>query len=94
MSKKKNPPIAFDTDYLEYETVTNDNDNEDIISETDISELESDMSDKNDQEQILKEVEEMNNKYSFIPKKKKKIKKKHKENNKTIELKEEVYLSD
>lgn len=77
-------PVAYETQYYDYENV------EDEQSESDISELESDFSDKNDQDTILREVEEMNNKYSFIRKKKTKHKKE-----KCVskdELKEEEYI--
>ena len=84
---KKEIPVAYDTEYDEYETIEYED------SDAEISDLESDISDKNDQEVILKEVEEMNNKYSFLnlkPSKKKECTK----DKCTIELKEESYLSD
>ena len=91
---KKENPIAYDIDYDEYETIEYEN-NEKEESDTEISDLESDISDKNDQEVILKEVEEMNNNYSFLnikPKKKKDTNiSKESEN---TELQEEPYLSD
>ena len=88
---KKDVPIAYDTEYDEYQTIEYEH-NEKEESDTDISDLESDISDKNDQEVILKEVEEMNNNYSFLnikPKKKKETIK-----TETVELVEESYLSD
>lgn len=81
--KTEPEPVAYDTQYYDYEIV------DDEQSESDVSELESDFSDKNDHETILREVEEMNNKYSFIAKKKPKRKN---GNVKKVELKEEEYL--
>ena len=86
--KKKENPVAYDIDYDEYETIEYDEKEE---SDLEISDLESDISDKNDQEVILKEVEEMNKSYSFLNIKQKKKKEGIKQNN---ELQEEKYLSD
>ena len=63
--KQKDIPIAYETEYYEFETVENEEKDYEE-SDTDISDLESDISDKNDQEVILKEVEEMNNTF-LIP---------------------------
>ena len=85
-SKCKDPePVAYDTLYYDFETV------DEYQSESEASELESEVSDKNDQENIYKEEEEMNNKYSFLipSKEKKKLEKVH--HSKT-ELKEEEYI--
>ena len=76
-------PVAYETQYYDYANI------EDEQSESDISELESEFSDKNDQDTILREVEEMNNKYSFISKKKTKHKK---AGVSKVELKEEEYI--
>ena len=89
---KKEFPQAYDIEYDEYETIEYDN-NEKDESDTEISDLESDISDKNDQEIILKEVEEMNNNYSFLNLKSSKNKKDIKKIDNS-ELKEESYLSD
>ena len=89
---KKEIPIAYDIDYDEFETIEYDC-NEKEESDTEISDLESDISDKNDQEIILKEVEEMNNKYSFLNLKSSKNRKDIKKIDNS-ELKEESYLSD
>ena len=90
MKKQKNEvPIAYETEFYEYETVEIDEKEE---SDTDISDFESEISDKNDQEVILKEVEEMNNNYSFLT-----VKSSNKKCKKTINqsvLVEEPYLSD
>ena len=92
---KKEVPIAYDTEYDEYETIEYGiQDKEE--SDTEISDLESDISDKNDQDVNLKDVEEMNNNYSFLNIKPKKQKNINTDDNKTvsIELQEEQYLSD
>lgn len=87
--KKKVTPLAFDTDYLEYETVPNDGE----TSESEMSEIDSEISDKNDQESISKEIEEMNNNYSFLKVNvKKKVPKKSEKPHEI--LKEEEYLPD
>ena len=91
MKKKKDIPVAYETEYYEYETIENEE------SDTDVSDLESDISDKNDQDVILKEVEEMNNKYSFLKintKNKTEFKKSKQPEKKTEELQEEAYLTD
>ena len=88
--KQKDNPIAYETEYYEYEAIENDYEE----SDTDTSDLESDISDKNDQEVILKEVEEMNNKYSFINVQSKKKKESTLKLEKKEELLEETYLSD
>lgn len=87
---KKEIPVAYTTEYDEYETIECDD------SDADVSDLESDISDKVDEETILKEVEEMNNNYSFLTLKTKKKNESTKEKTKTesIELEEEKYLSD
>ena len=89
---RKDIPVAYDIEYDEYETIEYEN-YEKNESDIEISDLESDISDKNDQETIIKEIEEMNNNYSFLnikPTQKKNIK----EKTDMIELKEESYLSD
>jgi len=87
---KKEIPVAYDTEYYDYELVV-DEDKSDL---SDIeSDIESDLSDKNDQDTVLREVEEMNNKYSFLTLKKPKNKKEKKIEVKT-ELKEEEYIHD
>ena len=77
-------PEAYDTLYYDFEHI------EDEQSDSEVSEIESEVSEKNEQEHNLREVEEMNNKYSFIkdttPGKKKNS------NKKTEELKEEEYI--
>ena len=91
--KKKEIPVAYDIEYDEYETIEYDEHDKEE-SDTDISDLESDISDKNDQEVILKEVEEMNNNYSFLHEKQKKIKDSSSKELPHNELQEETYLSD
>jgi len=88
--KREDIPIAYETEYYEYETIEYEEKDE---SDADISDLESDISDKNDQEIILKEVEEMNNQYSFLKVKLNK-KKESLKVEETEELIEENYLSD
>lgn len=87
---KKEIPVPYETEYYEFEQI----DCEKEESDSEVSEMESDISDKNDQEIILKEVEEMNNNYSFVNFKKKKHDTKVKNNKDTIILTEETYLSD
>jgi len=90
---KKENPIAYTTDYDEYETIEYDESNiDESDTDLDISDLESDISDKIDEEVILKEVEEMNNNYSFLNLKTKK--KNESTKAEIIELEEEKYLSD
>ena len=82
-------PISYDTEYYNYEII------EDNFSESDLSELDSEISDKHEEENNLKEVEEMNNNYSFLIPAKNKTKPKNKiSKENTFQLKEEEYLSD
>ena len=101
MNKSKLNPIAYDIDFCDYakiEQIQNEteddsdvfSDDESIVSEPEKPTIEQDE---------LKALEEFNNQYSFINKKKNKT---EKVNNKTItksetakeELNEEEYLSD
>ena len=68
---KKEIPQAYTTEYDEYEHIEYD-DNNVYESDADISDLESEYSEKNEEDIILKEVEEMNNNYSFLKNKPKK----------------------
>ena len=79
-------PIAYDTLYYDFESIQVNE-----MSDSEISEQESDISDKNDQETVLREVEEMNNKYSFISIKTEKKKKRISKEKKEI-LEEEEYI--
>ena len=87
MSKKKETPIAYDAEYYEYQTI-------DYASDTDVSEIESEISEKNEAENTAThDLEEYNNKYSFIKKTKKEVKSNKKTNEKKL-LEEEEYISD
>ena len=87
MSKKKETPIAYDAEYYEYQTV-------DYNSDTDISEVDSEVSEKNEGENTTThDLEEYNNKYSFIKKSKKEVKINKKIEEKMV-LEEEEYISD
>jgi hypothetical protein len=86
VSKIKSDPIAYDTEYFDFATI------DDYKSDSDISELESEISEKNEDDIFnVKDVEELNNKYSFI---KQKTQLTRKVNVDTNELKKEEYLED
>ena len=92
MPKKKDLPIAYDAEYYEYQTIEYQSDSDNI------SDIESEISEKNDQENNYNhDVEEYNNNYSFINKKLKKEDKpdlKKEEAKKEKDIEEEDYISD
>ena len=96
MQTKEKVPVSFDSEYCVFEKV---NDTYDSDKESTCSDF-SDISEKNDSDKKYTEyIEELNNNYSFIKKKDKKINiKKQKnieeESKSKQELTEEHYLSD
>jgi len=101
MSKSKSKPVAYDIDFCDYEKVeqtqieTEDENDEFSDNDSEISEPEKVLIEQDE----IQLVEEFNNQYSFINKKKKKknsiqIQKSEYNSTEKNELIEEDYLSD